>query len=137
MRLRLVGLVGSFALCMMQPALAQELRLPKTVTAGEAFSMQSTGSGKAVLYVVGIGQVLKRDVQLGETESFPAGTLYNAGHYLVLVVGASPKRADRSTWCRQSSPRRLASSPSLLVFRLAGRKVSAAQPMSSMPTRIL
>ena len=34
MRLRLVGLVGGFALCMMQPALAQELRLPKTVTAG-------------------------------------------------------------------------------------------------------
>jgi hypothetical protein len=93
MRLRLVGLVGGFVLCMMQPALAQELRLPKTVTAGEAFSMQSTGSGKAVLYVVGLGQVLKRDVQLGETESFPAGTLYNAGHYLVLVVGASTKES--------------------------------------------
>ena len=93
MKLRLVGLVGGFAICMMQPALAQELRLPKTVTAGQAFSMQSTGSGKAVLYVVGLGQVLKRDVQLGETESFPAGTLYNAGHYLVLVVGASTKES--------------------------------------------
>jgi hypothetical protein len=93
MRLRLVGLVGGFVLCMMQPALPQELRLPKTVTAGKPFSMQSTGSGKAVLYVVGLGQVLKRDVQLGETESFPAGTLYNAGHYLVLVVGASTKES--------------------------------------------
>ena len=93
MRLRVVGLVSGFALCMMQPALAQELRLPKTVTAGQAFSIQSTGSGKAVLYVVGLGQVLKRDVQLGETESFPAGTLYNAGHYLVLVVGASSKES--------------------------------------------
>jgi hypothetical protein len=93
MMLRLVGLVGGFAVCMMQPALAQELRLPKTVTAGQAFSMQSTGSGKAVLYVVGLGQVLKRDVQLGETESFPAGTLYSAGHYLVLVVGASSKES--------------------------------------------
>ena len=93
MRLRLVGLVSGFALCMMQPALAQELRLPRTVTAGQAFSFQSTGSGKAVLYLVGLGQVLKRDVQLGETESFPAGTLHNAGHYLVLVVGASSKES--------------------------------------------
>ncbi len=85
MRLRVVGLVSGFALCMMQAALAQELGLPKTVTAGQAFSIQSTGSGKAVLYIVGLGQVLKREVQLGETESFPAGTLYNAGHYLVVV----------------------------------------------------
>lgn len=88
-----MGLVGSFALCMMQAEMAQELRLPKTVTAGETFSVKSTGSGKAVLYVVGIGQVLKRDVQRGETQSFPAGTLYNAGHYLVLIVGASAKES--------------------------------------------
>jgi hypothetical protein len=90
MRLRLLPV---FALCMMQTALGQELRLAKTVIAGQAFSIQSTGSGKAVLYVVGLGQVLKRDVQLGETESFPAGTLSSAGHYLVLVVGASSKES--------------------------------------------
>ena len=88
-----LGLLPVFALCMMQPAHGQELRLPKTVAAGQAFSIQSTGSGKAVLYVVGLGQVLKRDVQLGQAESFPAGTLYNAGHYLVLVVGASSKES--------------------------------------------
>lgn len=89
----MLRLLPVFALCILQPALGQELRLPKTVAAGQAFSIQSTGSGKAVLYVVGLGQVLKRDVQLGEAESFAAGTLYTAGHYLVLVVGASSRES--------------------------------------------
>jgi hypothetical protein len=65
------------------------LRLPKTVQAGTAFSIQSAGSGKAVLYVVGPSQVLRRDVQLGETMSLAAGDLHNAGHYSVILVGDS------------------------------------------------
>jgi hypothetical protein len=32
---------------------------------------------------------LKRDVQLGETVIFPAGSLYNAGHYLAVFAGGS------------------------------------------------
>jgi len=70
---------------------AQEgaLTLPKTVEAGKAFSIQSTGSGKATLYIVGLGQVLKRDVQLGETISFPAGSIYSAGHYVTVLTRES------------------------------------------------
>ncbi|MGD0513711.1 MAG: hypothetical protein ABSA29_10465, partial [Terriglobales bacterium] len=49
------------------------LRLPKTVEAGTAFSIQSAGSGNATLYIVGLGQVLRRKVQLGQTISFAAG----------------------------------------------------------------
>ncbi|MGB6689210.1 MAG: hypothetical protein WBE76_15350 [Terracidiphilus sp.] len=75
----------------MQPALAQDggITVPKTVEAGSAFSIQSTGSGKATLYIVGLGQVLKRDVNLGETTSFPAESLSHAGHYLVVFAGAN------------------------------------------------
>jgi hypothetical protein len=65
------------------------LRLPKTIEAGTPFSIQSTGSGKAALYIVGPAQVLRRDVQLGETTSFAPGDLHNAGHYLVILVGGS------------------------------------------------
>jgi DNA-binding transcriptional regulator YdaS (Cro superfamily) len=93
MRLRLAGLLGVLVFCSMQPALSQEMKLPKAVAAGQAFSIESTGSGKAVLYVVGLGQVIRRDVQLGQTESFPAGNLYNAGHYLAFLVGASSKQS--------------------------------------------
>ncbi len=84
-------LVAGIALATIWPACAQSgsMRLPATVEAGKAFSMQSTGSGKAVLYIVGLGQVLRRDVQMGETTSFPAGYLYNAGHYLAILVAGS------------------------------------------------
>ena len=49
------------------------------------------GSGKGTLYIVGPDQVIERDVQLGETTWFPAGSLYNAGHYVVVLssTGAS------------------------------------------------
>lgn len=85
--LMLSGVIGAA----MQLASAQSggLTLPKTVEAGSAFSIQSAGSGKAVLYIVGPGQALKHDVQLGETISFPAGTIDNAGHYLAVLVGTS------------------------------------------------
>lgn len=65
------------------------LNLPRTIEAGTAFSIQSTGSGKATLYIVGLGQVLKREVQLGETIPFPAGSLYSAGHYVAVFTGES------------------------------------------------
>ena len=66
-----------------------DLRLPRSVEAGVAFSIQTTGSGNAILYIVGPGQVLRRDVQLGGAISFAPGDLHNAGHYLVTVAGAS------------------------------------------------
>ena len=39
------------------------LNVPRTVEAGSAFSIPTTGSGKAVLYIVGPEQVLRREVQ--------------------------------------------------------------------------
>lgn len=65
------------------------LHLPKSVEAGSAFSIQSDGSGNAVLYIVGPGQVLRRNVQLGTTTYLSPGDLHNAGHYLALLVGNS------------------------------------------------
>jgi hypothetical protein len=90
-RSRCALLLGSLALATVQQICAQgeSMSLPKTVEAGNAFSIQITGRGKAVLYIVGPGQVLRRDVQLGEKTTFPAGSLYNAGHYLAILVQAS------------------------------------------------
>jgi hypothetical protein len=65
------------------------MQVPKTVEAGSAFSIQTTGSGKAVLYIVGPSQVLRRDVQLGATAFFSAGELHNAGHYVAALVGGT------------------------------------------------
>src|ERR1700733_7357108 len=91
MRFRLPFLVGSLAFAAMPHAHAQSasMNVPKQVEAGSTFSIQTTGSGKAVLYIVGFGQVLRQDVQLGEAASFASGVLHNAGHYLVVLAGES------------------------------------------------
>jgi len=65
---------------------AQEFQLPRTLTAGAAFSIPTSGSGKAVLYIVGPTQALRRDVNLGDPVAFAAGDLSSAGHYLVALV---------------------------------------------------
>lgn len=63
------------------------MSLPQSIPAGSAFSIPTTGSGPAVLTIIGPGQVLQRNVQLGQAASFPAGVLYNAGRYLVILAG--------------------------------------------------
>jgi hypothetical protein len=91
MKIDLTFLLAGLLLAAIPPALAQSggLRLPKAVEAGTAFAIQSAGSGNAILYLVGPGQVLRRNVQLGETTSFAPGELYNAGHYVAVLVGDS------------------------------------------------
>ena len=65
MRLRQLFLIISLAAVTMQLALAQGLNMtfPRVFKAGNSFSIQSSGNGKATLYIIGPGQVLKRDVQ--------------------------------------------------------------------------
>ncbi|MGB6722712.1 MAG: hypothetical protein WBE72_18090 [Terracidiphilus sp.] len=73
----------------MRLASAQEgsIVVPKTIEAGNAFSIQIGGSGSATLYIVGPEQVLKRNVQRGGIALFPAGSLSNAGCYTVILAG--------------------------------------------------
>src|ERR1700735_1959809 len=91
MKLRLASFLGGLiVLAGGQLAVAQgNLGLPKTVEAGAAFSIHTSGSGKGVLYIVGPGQVLRRDVQLGEDISFAPGDMHNAGRYLAVLTGGS------------------------------------------------
>ena len=87
-------LVAGLALAAAHLAFAQSERmnLPKIVEAGSGFSIQSSGSGKATLYLIGPGRVLKQDLQLGDTASF--SSLYHAGHYLAVIVSQSFTASD-------------------------------------------
>ncbi len=87
----MLSLLSGLAVATMQLALAQDVRmtLPGVVEAGAPFSIQSSGRGKATLYVVGPGEVLRRDVQLGERTNIPTGSLTNAGHYLAVLASSS------------------------------------------------
>lgn len=90
MKFRFKVLLGGLLLAAM-PLAAQSgvLNVPRTVEAGSAFSIPTTGSGKAVLYIVGPEQVLRREVKLGESVSFAAGELHNAGRYVAVLAGDS------------------------------------------------
>ena len=83
------------------------LTLPKSVEAGSTFSIPSTGSGKATLFIVGLGQVLKRDIQLGETVTFPAGTLFDAGKYVTILTSGTTTESDGFEVTPASSPAEL------------------------------
>jgi hypothetical protein len=120
----LASLFTGLAIASTQLALAQSgsLGVPKSVEAGVAFSIQTSGSGKATLYIVGPAQVLKRDVQLGETTFFPAGSLYNAGRYLVVLSRELPTESSSLDVVPASKPADLSffAKPSRLQVGLHG-----------------
>lgn len=92
MRLRLLLLFGvTAAFTPLLIAQVAGMKLPQTVEAGSPFSVESLGNGNAVLYIIGPAQALRRNVQLGKTVAFPAGTMCNAGHYLAVLVAGSFK----------------------------------------------
>lgn len=63
------------------------LQIPKVVEAGSSFSIPTRATGKTVLYIVSPAQVLRRNVEPGESVVIAAGDLHNAGHYLALLAG--------------------------------------------------
>ena len=92
MKSRWVLQLGGLAIiATMQLAFAEGggIKVPKSIEAGTSFSIQTSGSGSATLYIIGTGQVLKRVVHLGQVTFFPSGSLYSAGHYLTVLAGES------------------------------------------------
>lgn len=85
----LLLLSGLLAVTPSLRAQAGSLTLPARIQAGAAFSIESSGAGNGTLYIVGPAQVLRRDVQLGTKTLFAAGSLYNEGHYIVVLAGGS------------------------------------------------
>ncbi len=96
------------------------LQAPKSIAAGNGFSIQTSGSGKATLYIVGPNQVLKREVELGQPVPFASGTLHNAGHYLVILKtdGSVDKRELDVTAASNASELTFLARPSRLPVGL-------------------
>jgi len=81
------SLVAASLLVLAALASAQdvELRVPSTVTAGQAAAVTSSGSGRATFYLLGPSTAMKRDAQLGEQILLPAKELQAAGRYVALM----------------------------------------------------
>lgn len=104
----------------------QSLRVPKSIGAGETLSIQTDGSGKAVLYIVGPGQVFRRSVQRGEPVVFGAGDLHNAGRYIVCLVG--PDSDSHATAERAEFDVLPATTPASLSFLAKPSRLAVNQP---------
>src|SRR5947208_16288419 len=64
---------------------AAELHAPAQVKAGSAFSLTSSGSGQATLYLVGPASVSKRKVELGSGIAVESNEVQHAGRYTAVV----------------------------------------------------
>lgn len=97
MRCGLLAMLGGLAILACQLAFAQSssMTVPPRIEAGSAFSIQSAGSGNAVLYIVGPGQVIRRNVNLGNSIDIAAGVLTSAGDYVVILQGGSSTEHGR------------------------------------------
>jgi hypothetical protein len=95
------------------------LTMPRHVEAASGFSVSTEGSGKAVLYIIGPGQALRRDATLGEKIEFAPGELHNAGHYSAFLVGPSgTQTAEFDVTAEQPSTLSFLAKPSRLPVDL-------------------
>lgn len=101
-------------------AQVEELRFPPWVTAGTAFSVPTSGSGSADLYIVGPAAALKRTVSLGESIAFGPDDLHTAGHYVATLIAGSKSQSTQFDVV-PSKPARLSfiAKPSRLPVKLA------------------
>jgi len=110
------------------------LTLPDKIVAGSAFTISTSGSGKATLYIVGLEHALKREIALGQPTQFSAGTLYNAGHYVAVVMKDSSP-AESGTFdvvtSQQAADVTFLARPSRLAVGLHGGITGAAYVFDS------
>jgi hypothetical protein len=78
-----------FVLSAVGKAQTAGFRFPEKVEAGRAFSVPTSGTGAATLYIVGPGSALERELQLGESVAFGSDDLHNAGHYVAILAADS------------------------------------------------
>ena len=67
---------------------AAELQVPKQVTAGNAFSIPTTGSGSATFYLVGPSHSAKRQVKLGSGIEVAEDEIRTSGRYIATVCSS-------------------------------------------------
>ena len=89
-------------------ARAADLHPPKQVTAGNGFSIATTGNGDATFYLVGPSDRAKQTVRLGNAIEVAADDVRTAGRYIATVCG--------SEGCASSAFYVVAAAPAQLSF---------------------
>jgi hypothetical protein len=82
-------------LAQLAAAQSSAFQFPKSVEAGVAFSLPTSGSGDATLYIVGPGNALQRKFRLGDSVAFGPDDLRNAGRYVAILEAGSTSESTQ------------------------------------------
>jgi len=85
---------------------ADELRVPQNAVAGQPISIGLSGNGNGTLFLIGQGQIIKREVKLGNDLQIKGEELRSAGRWIAILRsgGASQSQAF---WVQPGSPENL------------------------------
>ena len=97
-----IGLVIALCWFAADCARAAELNLPKNAVAGQPLTIGTSGSG--TLYLIGPGQVIKRDFKSGSVE-IKGEELRSAGRWIAAVHG--DKNQSQVFWVKPGKPENL------------------------------
>ena len=97
-----IGLVIALCWFAADCARAAELNLPKNAVAGQPLTIGTSGSG--TLYLIGPGQVIKRDFKSGSVE-IKGEELRSAGRWIAAVHGE--KNQSQVFWVKPGKPENL------------------------------
>src|SRR5690348_387506 len=87
-------------------ALAADLRVPEKAVAGQNTTIATSGSGNAILYVVGPGTAIKRDIKLGSDVEIKGEQLRKSGFYEV-VVKSSDGDSTKQLYVAPAAPEKI------------------------------
>jgi hypothetical protein len=99
---------------------ALELHVPRTVQAGDAIAITSSGTGSGTFYLIGPGHVAKRQFRAGDTIQIASDELQSAGTYQAM--------ACRDRECATTSFYVAPSRGAELIFLVHPSRVAVAEP---------
>ena len=84
-------------------ARAGDLTIPKDAVAGQPLALGTSGSGEATLYLIGPGQVIKRNIKRGGQVQIKSEELRSAGRWVAILRGGSSPESQ-VFWVRANAP---------------------------------
>jgi hypothetical protein len=102
-KLIFIGLIIALCWFAADCANAAELNLPKDAVAGQPLSIGTSGSG--TLYLIGPGQVIKREFKSGGNVEIKGEELRSAGRWIAITSGDA--RQSKVFWVKPGKPENL------------------------------
>lgn len=102
-KLILIALTAVACWYAVDSANAAELRVPRNAVAGQPISIAAGGEGDGTLYLVGPGQIIKRNVKLGSEIQIKGEELRSAGRWIA-IVRAGGNSQSQVFWVKPDQP---------------------------------